>query len=75
MAAAQTASLADLANHRVVPNDTSQIEIALTELRQGLQLQNPEITSHGFADDFEETALSKAGARPRIFSRPILRRQ
>lgn len=59
IANAQTKGLADLANHRVVPNDTLQIEIALAELRQGLQLQNPEITLHGFADDFEETGIVK----------------
>ncbi len=37
MANVQTKGLADLANHRALPNDTLQIEIALAELRQGLQ--------------------------------------
>jgi hypothetical protein len=57
--AAQTKGLADLANHRAVLNDTLQIEIVLAELRQGIQLQNPEIILHGLAEDFEETGKVK----------------
>jgi len=56
---AQTKGLADLANHRAVLNDTLQIEIVLAELRQGIQLQNPEIVLHGLAEDFEETGKLK----------------
>ncbi|MDZ7361798.1 MAG: hypothetical protein ONB46_13890 [candidate division KSB1 bacterium] len=59
MVAAQTKGLADLANHRAVLNDTLQIEIVLAELRQGIQLQNPEILLHGMAEDFEETGKVK----------------